>query len=174
MERTIRAVVIVIFVSLCATYADAQPRVSRILKSRVAAGRPSSQVIVLRNDDATDDEAAEQIRVGGGTVKRQLPIIHGFVATMPLAAIDGLSHNPHFKQLSYDRLIQSANERTGATVGVTAIRAVDGYDGSGVGVAVIDSGANMWHDDLAAGGPRVVRFVDFVNGGAAAYDDYGH
>ncbi|PYR26049.1 MAG: hypothetical protein DMF92_19275 [Acidobacteria bacterium] len=33
-----------------------------------------------------------------------------------------------------------------------------------------------WHDDLAnaSGSQRVDRFVDFVNGQSAAYDDYGH
>src|SRR4029077_1626991 len=42
---------------------------------------------------------------------------------------------------------------------------------------VIDSGVTSWHDDLAdpaAGTQRVARFVDFVNGAQAAYDDYGH
>ena len=41
--------------------------------------------------------------------------------------------------------------------------------------AIIDSGVTAWHDDLAGGsGQRVDRFVDFVNGGGTAYDDYGH
>ncbi len=51
-----------------------------------------------------------------------------------------------------------------------------GYDGSGVGVAIIDSGVTPWHDDLAdaAGAMRVDRFVDFVGGRCDPYDDYGH
>ena len=40
---------------------------------------------------------------------------------------------------------------------------------------MIDSGITSWHDDLSGvGGQRVTRFVDFVNGLDAAYDDYGH
>jgi len=67
-------------------------------------------------------------------------------------------------------------ERTGRTIGATAVRQELGYDGSGVGVAVIDSGITPWHDDLAGDGvsQRVDRFVDFVAGRAASYDDYGH
>ncbi len=67
-------------------------------------------------------------------------------------------------------------ERTSATIGATIVRQEFGYDGSGVGVAIIDSGVTAWHDDLAdaAGAMRVDRFVDFVGGGATAYDDYGH
>ncbi len=62
-------------------------------------------------------------------------------------------------------------------MGATGVRETYGYDGSGVGVAVIDSGVTGWHDDLAQGaaGPqRVDQFVDFVNGRTAPYDDYGH
>ena len=47
------------------------------------------------------------------------------------------------------------------------------YDvtGSGVTVAIIDSGVKP-HADLPAS--RIKAFVDFVNGGTTAYDDYGH
>jgi serine protease AprX len=46
-----------------------------------------------------------------------------------------------------------------------------GVDGSGVTVAVIDSGVKP-HTDLPAS--RIKAFVDFVNGKTTAYDDYGH
>jgi serine protease AprX len=68
-------------------------------------------------------------------------------------------------------------ERTGATVGAPAVRQELGLDGSGIGVAVVDSGITSWHDDLAnvsTNTERVSQFVDFVNGATAPYDDYGH
>jgi serine protease AprX len=66
-------------------------------------------------------------------------------------------------------------ERTGATIGATFVRQHLGYDGSGIGVAIVDSGVTSWHDDLGGfGGQRVVEFVDFVNGRTSSYDDYGH
>src|SRR5262249_25277247 len=57
-----------------------------------------------------------------------------------------------------------------------------GYSGSGVGIAIIDSGVATWHDDLTNtssvlypyGNQRVKKFVDFVNGRALPYDDNGH
>jgi len=64
-----------------------------------------------------------------------------------------------------------------AAIGAAAIRQELGYDGAGIGVAIIDSGVFAAHPDLidpATGASRVVRFVDFVNGESNAYDDYGH
>src|SRR6185312_1941903 len=56
-----------------------------------------------------------------------------------------------------------------------AVRQDLGYDGAGVGVALIDSGIASWHEDLSGeNGLRVSEFVDFVNGMEAPYDDYGH
>ena len=59
-------------------------------------------------------------------------------------------------------------------VGARAVQKSYGYDGAGIGIAVIDSGITSWHDDLTSTGPRssgrssgnqrVVDFVDFVNG----------
>ena len=55
------------------------------------------------------------------------------------------------------------------------VRSTFGYDGAGIGVALIDSGVTPWHDDLqGASGQRVTAFVDFVNDATQAYDDYGH
>ena len=57
-------------------------------------------------------------------------------------------------------------------VGADWVRRTLGYDGTGVTVAIIDSGITNWHDDLASS--RIARFVDFVNFQPVPYDDYGH
>jgi serine protease AprX len=74
--------------------------------------------------------------------------------------------------------------RAAVAVGARAVQEQMGYDGAGVGVAVIDSGVTSWHDDLTyngtnsnvrvVGGQRVAKFVDFVNGRTTPYDDNGH
>src|SRR6185295_15547024 len=57
-----------------------------------------------------------------------------------------LSVSPLVAHVSYDRVVAGANERTGATVGATAVRAELDVDGSGVGVAIIDSGVTPYDD----------------------------
>ena len=63
-----------------------------------------------------------------------------------------------------------------AALGVSQVNGDYGYSGrvtgSGVGVAVLDSGINAAHPDLLFG---VIGFKDFVNGrDNRPYDDYGH
>ena len=63
------------------------------------------------------------------------------------------------------------------TVGARAVQELMGYNGAGVGVAIVDSGITGWHDDLTVAngqGQRVAHFVDFVNGYTQPYDDWGH
>jgi serine protease AprX len=113
----------------------------------------------------------------GGTLGRPLPIIDGLAIDLPHLALPVLAASPLVQRLSLDRLVVGALERTSATIGATAVRADAGYDGAGIGVAIIDSGITPWHDDLSApagGAQRVDLFVDLVNGRSVAYDDYGH
>ena len=69
-------------------------------------------------------------------------------------------------------------ERTGSTVGASAVRQELGYDGAGVGVAIIDSGSAATLDDLSdwVGRQRRASISSSISStaGRAPYDDYGH
>jgi serine protease AprX len=139
------------------------------LRIRAHEGRGTSRVIV----ETTDGSAADSlIRLVAGVPGRLLPSLHGQVAEVPNAALDEFADNPGVAAVRLDRPVEGTMERTGATTGATWARAHLGVDGSGVGVALIDSGVTSWHDDL--GSDRVVHFMDFVDFQPLAYDDYGH
>jgi serine protease AprX len=157
------------------TAATSLDKLDPILQRRAASGVGTSRVIIRAVDSTPAGTLGDLVQQVGGVAGRKISAIRGRVAEVPNAALATLAANPSVAGLSYDRMVAGANERTGATIGSTPVRQDYGYDGSGVGVAVIDSGAAASHDDLLGGaGPRVDRFVDFVNGKADAYDDYGH
>ncbi len=165
----------VLFLALIAARADAQsPKLDAPLSysSKLLTGR--SQVIVRPLDASVD----LLIQLAGGTLGRPLPSVNGRVANVPNTALATLAGNALVQKVALDRKTIGLNERTGVTVGATAVRNALGYDGSGVGVAIIDSGITQWHDDLTdpgvIGSQRVAQFVDFVNGQTVPYDDYGH
>jgi serine protease AprX len=148
-----------------------------LLRTRASLLTGQSRVVVVARTAASLGTVTQQIQLLGGTLGRPLPLINGLAATLPNVALIALAGNTAVQHLALDRLIVGSMERTGPTTGATAVRQELGLDGSGIGVAVIDSGITGWHDDLSEGdnsSQRVDRFVDFVGGSATPSDEYGH
>jgi serine protease AprX len=148
-----------------------------VLRQRISLVTGGSRVIIRGADAASLSQLAGLVESTGATMGRRLPIVNGCAANVPNAVLPLIAGSPLVQHVSYDRIAAGAMERTGATVGATTVRHDYGYDGAGIGVAIIDSGVTSWHDDLsdpASGALRVDRFVDLVNGGTTTYDDYGH
>ncbi len=162
-----------IVLAACVTPAAAAPpgagTLDRALRLRALTPFGHSRVIVRLEPGVSGDAVIRTVR---GTAGRRLPSVGGQVADVPDAALDDLARQPGVAGVSLDRRIRGTLERTGATIGATYVQQALGFDGTGVGIAVIDSGVASWHDDL--GSNRVAKFVDFVGFQAAAYDDYGH
>ena len=150
-------------------------KLDALLHARIfSAGR--SRAVLRTPSPAALSLIVAQLPLLGGRSVRRLPAINAVAVDLPNFALRLLAASPLVDRVSLDRVVVAAMDRTAATVGAHAVRAQLGFDGTGVGVAVIDSGITPWHDDLGdgAGGQRVTRFVDFVNGRSAPYDDYGH
>ncbi len=151
-------------------------KLDKPLRDKAATALGRSRVIVRGVNGVSTDELATIIRGLGGGDRRSLRLIGARVADLPDGALAALASDPRIAHVSEDRPIVGAMEKTAATVGATAVRRDLGYDGTGVGVAIIDSGAAAAHDDLMGsnGAPVVDRFVDFIGGRDVLYDDYGH
>ena len=177
MPTCARWVIAVLLVAAVPRMASAQlDKLDPLTQSRTSNALGQSRVIV-RATDGTSPSTLVSIVVGaGGTIHRTLSIVNALSVDLPNASLLTVAASPLVARISLDRPIVGATERTGATVGATAVRQAGGYDGAGVGVAIVDSGITSWHDDLTGIGTsqRVHQFVDFVNGQATAYDDYGH
>ena len=112
----------------------------------------------------------------------KLDIINSQVLELPNGILKKLAAHPDVFNVHYDRPTGKFNYRTVITVGAATVHQDLGFTGSGIGIAVLDSGITSWHDDLTNttskqypyGNQRVTKFVDFVNGRTTPYDDNGH
>ncbi len=108
------------------------------------------------------------MRAHGGKLVRDLRVIKGHAFSVPATALISLADDPDVAYVSPDRSVQSAGYTTQFEAVNADIAQSYGYNGSGVTVAVIDSGIGS-HTDLSG---RVVYAQDFT--GQGTDDQYGH
>jgi subtilisin family serine protease len=169
IRRRSIGVLIVAILTLPATQAAAGGKLDARLEVRAWTPRGVSRVIIATTDGRP---AAAAIKAVGGTAGRFLPGLGAQVALVPDAALRLLAARADVRSVSLDRRVSGTLERTTAAIGAGWVREQLGLDGTGVGVAIIDSGVANWHDDL--GSATVVQFVDYVTSLPSPHDDYGH
>ena len=159
-----------------AAFTDATSKLDTVLKKRLQYPSGRSRVIIQASEGLSTEAMAPLVLDAGGALGRRLSGIRSHVAVLSNGALKRLAENPEVERISVDREIVGVTERTGTAVGATAARQEFGYDGTGVGIAIIDSGITPWHDDLsnAGTGQRVANFVDFVSASELPRDDVGH
>jgi len=154
-------------------------------ESRSRSGRLfGTSKVIITIKPGQEANAEKEVRKLGGRLGRRLKLVNGMAVELPNRVIKQISERSEVLSVHFDRPIAGHNNRTSVSVGARAAQQQWGYDGAGIGVAVIDSGISGWHDDLSyqgsstqvrvVGGQRVTGFVDFVNDRLQAYDDNGH
>lgn len=112
----------------------------------------------------------------GGAILGQLPIVNGLVASLDHNGIVALSNQPNVVYISKDRPLAPFFDNAAPAVNAQAAWNSN-LTGSGIGVALIDSGVNA-HPDLLTTGfvpfSRVVYNQSFVAGDSSTADAYGH
>jgi subtilisin len=144
------------------------------LNGAVAVAAPPERVDVIIGFDRAPGYAEKALVRGfGGNVKHTYRMIPAIAASVPETAIAGLSRNRRVTIVEPDIQVHSVGDTY--PWGVTQIGAFgvhqSGVTGQGVKVAILDSGIDYNHPDLAsvyAGG------YDFVNGDTDPMDDHGH
>lgn len=112
----------------------------------------------------------------GGNLLGDLPLVNGVLAELDGNSIVTLSNNPSVTYISADRPLGTLSNDAPAAINAS-VAWQSKYTGSGIAVALIDSGVNS-HRDLNTTGllslPRVVYNQSFVPGSSSAADQYGH
>jgi serine protease AprX len=112
----------------------------------------------------------------GGAILGQLPIVNGLIASLDHNGIVALSNQSNVVYISKDRPLAPFFDNAAPAVNAQAAWNSN-LTGSGIGVALIDSGVNA-HPDLLTTGflpfSRVVYNQSFVAGDSSTADAYGH
>jgi serine protease AprX len=117
----------------------------------------------------------------GAHLNAKLHGINAAAFTIPAKALSALANDPDVALVTLDHSLKGMDDYTDAAISASTAWN-SGYNGRGIGVAVIDSGINDSHADLwdsTLSYSRVVYHQDFTgtsqyNNGRLVYDTYGH
>ena len=167
MKHFLRILTLVAGVSLVFAGSKIAPDLSTTSASPVAI-----PVIVQY---ATTPTKSELKALGAyGQIKKQFVHINALSVTLTVPQILTVSQDTNVAYISPNRPTKGTLDITTATVNANMAWSL-GYNGTGVGVAVIDSGMYA-HDDLKTAdgtGSRIVYSESFISG-LDASDQYGH
>ena len=148
------------------------------------------QYIVVLKDDTSDADAAEKGLSkdhGLGVSQSYRNVMKGFAANVPAGKLQALKADARVAFVSEDLSVQAlvmpeANARGGnppttqpaqrTPTGIARVRSlVNTNRGTGIGVAVLDTGIDLGHPDLAA---NIVANTGCLQGKKTGQDDHGH
>src|SRR5712671_5009948 len=166
---------VLVLVLLTASWSAAQSsKLSRDLQAMPSNAAVSVLVQYYNPPTSADLNAAKGLGASNG---KALRLVKGYRWTMSPKQLSNLiSSDSNIKYVSLDRPLQGAMNNAGPAVGADIAHSL-GYDGTGVGVAVIDSGVNSVFDLAQVGNSKVSRIVysqNFDPSANTTNDLYGH
>lgn len=137
--------------------------------------------VIVRFKVSADDAGVKKLVSRGAGHKKALPVIGSHLFTLNAAELGSLANDPDVDYISPDRVLNSTAfngmpDYGWMTVsGITVATGTLPYDGTGIGIALLDSGIND-REDLkdASGHNRIVYKQGFVPNDSKADDAYGH
>src|SRR3989442_826628 len=155
--------------------ADGKHKLSKDLDALKGSHSGASVDVIIQFNQTPTDAHHQKVQNKGGVLKTKLDFIKGAHYSVPVESLDALADDPDVAYISPDRRLSGALDQTAAAVNAK-VAWQSGWDGTGIGVAVIDSGITGHSDLYGTGGSggklRIIYSQDFVGGGT--YDYYGH
>ncbi|MFZ1137376.1 MAG: S8 family peptidase, partial [Candidatus Korobacteraceae bacterium] len=137
---------------------------------QMAAGKTISVIVQYKSVPLSAQ--VKNLRVGNATVSAQLQVISGLRLVVPVAQLASLAADPNVTYVSPDRKVHGHLNNAAPAVLANYAWGL-GLSGTGIGVAVIDSGIHE-ADDLnqTGSGSRIKASFDYTGDGLD--DGYGH
>ena len=139
-------------------------------------GKNGATVDVIIQFNQTPTNAHHQkVHGKGGTLKTKLDFIKGGHYSVPVEALAALADDPDVAYISPNRTVRRSLDHVVSSVNGDLAYA-SGWDGTGIGIAVIDSGVSSVYDLNSDNNQssRVAYNQSFVPGDNSASDGFGH
>jgi len=151
------------------------PELSGLLaKAHQASAQGQTVKVIVQYKQVPSAAHYATMQGRGGRLQAKLHMIKSAAFTIPVNALAALEADPEIASVTIDHPLKGMDDYTDAAINVSTAWTA-GYNGTGVGVAVIDSGINDSHADLwdsTGSDSRVVYHQDFT--GTGVYNAYGH
>jgi serine protease AprX len=145
-----------------------------IKKAHATQGENGKVLAILQIDGDFPAAKESQLKALGASIYQRLPLINAVAVEVPAGRLANLANLPFVKRVSEDVAVRKHDEFTVSASGAD-IAFQAGLKGTGVTVAVLDSGLKS-HPDMNAvtGGSRVLASVSFVGDLNGTTDPNGH
>lgn len=166
-----------LLLSSVAAFAEHHGKIAADFGEFPVHGDGTVDVIIQFNQTPTDAHH-QKVQNKGGVLRTKLDFIKGAHYSVPVESVAALADDPDVAYISPDRRLNGLLDNTARAVNAN-VAWQSGWDGTGIGVAVIDSGISTnisSSADLYSSGTRgklrIMYSQDFVGGGTD--DHYGH
>jgi len=182
--RVLMAIVICLL-AVGASLADGRKhKLSRDLDALKGKRNGATVDVIIQFSQTPTDIQHQKVRNKGGVLKTKLDVIKGAHYFVPVESLLALADDPDVAHISPNRPLSGTStstlDYTPESVNAQVAWQQWGLDGTGVGVAVIDSGVTAvgdlywWIPSNQTYGSRVVYSQNFVPGTTDTSDQYGH
>ena len=174
---------------------DKNPKLTPGLDAKIESAKADEElsvIIFFKKKDGTEaaktmaqSAAVYAVEAKGGKVKHRYALVDAVSAMMTAGRIEELAASGDIERIYYDEVVslpptqpvKPALSTSTQTIGANYVWETLGYTGTGIKVAVIDTGINYSHPDLGGGfgsGKKVASGYDFANNDPDPMDDHGH
>src|SRR6266446_5544763 len=152
-----------------------KPKFSDDLKAARSSKHGATVDVIIQFNQTPTDAHHQKVKSKGGKLKTKLDLIKAAHYSVPVDALDALADDPDVVYISPNRPVRRSLDHAVSAVNGDLAYA-SGWNGTGIGIAVIDSGVSSIYDlntddNLSS---RIVYSQSFVSGDSSTADAFGH
>jgi serine protease AprX len=137
--------------------------------------QPDDEIpVIVRFKSKLKDADYNQLeqKIGKYKTKKRFNIINGMAGELTKKQIEALKKNSNLDHIEYDTPVYAFLNTATPCFGTDDVNTDFGLTGSGIAIAILDTGIDVGHVDLDGG--KVIGWKDYVNNITTPYDDHGH